>query len=419
MAVGPEKEENQKSRASKTFGFTFPNHLMLITLPATAGFSMKTTKLLMAALYETGSNCANIEALVKFAGRYLSAEYKGSTQLAKDLGALLRKWSSDEPRQLTKAAIVRRLVASDLAAASKYLFAHKVPDAQQQLHECLPRYMEVLGSLGLDVPEPSIFVVRSMPAPFDSMDFEALCIDSEDERRYRISAGIYFDEKHLCPTLSASILAHELVHFVVSQRESRLLGRGLEEGLSELVGSLYLGARILGAAAAKNIFIFNQLGAQPDRFWDLYLEYTRQAAYIYRRFGLRGLAHLLRTGRPAIKIAERQCLNSQYAELRLPEGQWDDDLSTLVETVTSTYIRNLFVSPVARYIAGYVKDGASISQISDEACVTKSIARQAIKEIQQHTFTLVESHGHLEFSDVGMLISSNSLRYSLGATSTK
>lgn len=308
--------------------------------------------------------------------------------------------------------VLKILVAQDLAKVKRAVEnLIEFPDARETLHQCHNIYLSILHDLGLKFDNLPVYIVNELPAPFDNMPWEALCIDVKDEEDYGVPRGLYFIESRLQPLYSEFTLAHELIHAIIGQVTPDMLARGLEEGVCELLGSLYLGSRVLGPSLTRSLFIYSQLGYQIDRFWELYLEYTRQAAFLYHRFGLDGILTLVSKGRKFIKEIEAKCLVGDYAGITLPAGRWDDGLTDIVNYVTSTYVRSLAVSPLAWYVGTKIKVGDTVSQIVLKSDIEKSLVEQAIEELQERVFCIVVSKEQVVYSDLDFLYGVNALRY--------
>src|SRR6266700_4778460 len=116
--------------------------------------------------------------------------------------------------------------------------------------------------------------------------------------------GIYFPESRLRPFYSEFLLSHELIHVILGKISPNLLARGLEEGIAKLIGALYLSNQILGKDLTINLFIYNRLSYRHQQFWELYMDATRQAKFLYQRFGLQGIVELMKSGREKLKKVE-------------------------------------------------------------------------------------------------------------------
>src|SRR5215216_2017318 len=212
---------------------------------------------------------------------------------------------------------------------------------EESLLECRDQGVILLERLGLTVSAPEIFIVDKMPSPYDRTDVSAIAADEDDYRQHGILPGLYFLRARLRPFYSRFLLLHEIIHTVLGTRSPLIFGRGLEEGLAEIIGSLFLSSKVLGKQLTTDLFIYNRLSYGYNQFWELYLDYTRQAAYLYLQHGMDGLVAILNGGRESIKEIENKCLRNNLKNIELPKGAWDEDVSDLVNYLLFAFGRNL------------------------------------------------------------------------------
>ena len=153
--------------------------------------------------------------------------------------------------------------------------------------------IKILDDLGFEFPRPDIEIVKQFPEPYHKMDWVALVSDEVDLENYGIKPAIYLLESELSPYYTELTLAHELVHVAINNANGHshgiyLHGRGLEEGIAEIIGTLYIGEKLYSPEIARNVFIHSRLSNRLSQANTLYLDYTRLAFLFYRRFGLRG-----------------------------------------------------------------------------------------------------------------------------------
>ncbi len=127
------------------------------------------------------------------------------------------------------------------------------PFDTSKLHDDLTFCVNELQRHGADIDKPLFDIVDKLPSPFDKFKWAAFCPDSEDEKRYGIPKGIYFRKDSFRPYHTRVLLAHEVVHTISGKRDPDLLAMGLEEGLAEIVGSMFLGTKLVGPKIATNL----------------------------------------------------------------------------------------------------------------------------------------------------------------------
>ena len=192
------------------------------------------------------------------------------------------------------------------------------------------------------------------------------------------------------PFYSENLLAHELLHWVISQPNPFLLGRGLEEGICELLGSLYLSASVLGFEEARNIFVHRRLYfGSYEQFWEGYLDSARQAPYIYLQGGIDALLELDTQGRPAIKNAEDLILEGQPQSFTGQHAAETDRFTRLLMDLLLMYPRNFVVGPIAKFIANNLSQGDTPSDIASSTGIDRKLIDEALKELQERVFVLL------------------------------
>lgn len=314
------------------------------------------------------------------------------------------------------------LIAEDLGAVETILLKRRVTakidqetDYHNELRRCRDKAIKLLNAIGLKANPPKIFFVEELPSPYDQAGYSALTADMGDEEKHGIKAGVYFVNEGLRPFYSKFLLVHELIHSILGDKSPSLLGRGLEEGLAEIVGSIYLSSKILGTEITRNLFVYNRLSYGHRKFWELYMDYTRQAAFLLHRFGLDGLVSLLGGGREKVKDIENLCLRMEFQSIGLPAGNWNSDLSDLVDYLALAFGRNLVVSPLAKYLSRYVLPGRTTTEILAEGNAERDAGKKALRELQdQVSIALFRSDQVIVSStDCGFLSPGTVIRYDI------
>jgi len=317
-----------------------------------------------------------------------------------------------------KDSIVYPLMANDLQLIRHSLEINRTTiesDSrfQESLLSCRDESVQLLRKLKLSISPPEIFIVDNLPSPYDRASFAAMTSDATDEELYGIPRGIYFIKQSLCPIYSRFLLVHEIIHTVLGEISPEYLGRGLEEGLAEIVGALYLGSYILGKEVTKTTFYHNRLGYGIEQFWQLYLDYMRMGAYIYNRFGMDGLVAMLREGRGKIKEIESLCFQAKYSDIKLPSGNFLEDVADLVNYIALTFSRDFVISPLAFYVAQLIEERDTVDLIAKKSSLSPILVEDALRELQDRVFVLLTSKGRVDMSDVKMLLSSGAMRYEI------
>src|SRR5438034_7923394 len=284
---------------------------------------------LFGAFYHISASCGHLPRLMNTIGARLDGVPYDGPSVLKVIREIADKFESISGKIDDKTAL-QLLIARDLRKVEAVLLDEAITKSvdaefpfEQNLLNARDQGVDILRSLGLEIEAPAIFVVDDLPPPYHRANYSVIAADEDDRQQHGIAPGLYFLREKLRPFHSRFLLLHELVHTVLGIRSPFDFGRGLEEGIAEVLGGFYLSWMVLGKELTTKLFIYNRLSYPHKQFWDLYLDYTRQAAFIYLNFGLEGLISLLRGGRQAVKRVETQCLENRLHEIDLPKGAWD------------------------------------------------------------------------------------------------
>ena len=272
-----------------------------------------------------------------------------------------------------------------------------------------------LDSHGASVDDADVFVVDEFPPPYQDKKWAVMAADRGDQLVHGVAPGLYFLRRSLRPFYSEYLVFHEIIHVVLGIKDPQLLGRGLEEGIAEVLGAVNISRTILGKELTTNLFIYNRLGDDYDMFWEQYLDATRTAGLLYERYGLEGLYSILGGGRKRVKDIEFKLLSGKSQELDLPSGDILSEDIELVDSVFHVYPRATVVSPLARHIARYAQAGLTVREVMTMANVTLDDGLAALDELAQDTTSLGlrKDRSVIPWSDSVMYSMANAIRYRL------
>lgn len=348
----------------------------------------------LAALYHVRGSFSHLSRFMKqFAPRLNLLPYESAAVLS--VVQQLREEYTYVPGKVGNEEALRLMLAEDLAEIEKVLLdkdivaaIDKRKDEWGELQLCKERAIRHLLNLGIHIESPELFRLASLPAPYSTQGYTAFVADEGDWHTYGIKQGVYFAENRLRPFYSEFLLLHELMHVALGKTNPNISARGLEEGLAELIGAMYLSSKILGKRLTTNLFIYNRMSYGHQQFWELYMDATRQATLLYHRFGLKGIVELVNSGRERLKQIEWYCSHMDFDRINLTSGNRDDDLTDIADFLSLAYSRNMVVSPMAKYLMRYIHSGMQIGHILEEANVEKKAGLSAIKELKQRVYLL-------------------------------
>lgn len=355
---------------------------------------------LYAGIY---SSPCRFSSLKNFVGS-LSAFADSTTldQCLKDLDDKAELLRADEG-PLTESSAKSRLIAKDLDCVRKSLSVVDVSAIQALRDDPLRDfnyYTSALKALGAEFDEPQIRTVEEFPAPFNRFQWAAFCPDAEDEKRYGIARGIYFRRSALRPYYTQALLAHEMIHCIPGKRDPNILAMGLEEGIADLLGSLHLVSLRYGKHIARNLYIYARHAHPMNQIWKLYLDHARQAAIIYKKFGLTGLVFLLNSGRRVIHEVEGKLRIGHFSEIHLPTGDWNPILDEIVDEALLGYPSNYVIPPLGYHLLEFIQEGASISEICSRASVPIELGRQTLEQLSANTTLFLIDNNRIGYSNV-------------------
>jgi hypothetical protein len=384
----------------------------------------------LAALYHVRGHFSHLSRFMKqFSPRLNQLPYESAAVL--QVVRQLREEYTYVPGKVGNEEALRLMLAEDLTEIEKVLLDDDIlaaidlrKDVWTALQTCKEHAVQYLVDIGVRIEPPGLTLLEKLPAPYGTQGYTAFVADEGDRQMYNIKQGVYFAANRLRPFYSEFILMHELLHVVLGKLNPDISAHGLEEGLAELVGAMYLSSKILGRHLTTNIFIYNRMSYGYQQFWELYMDATRQATLLYHRFGLRGIVDLVNSGRERLKQIEQYCLRMQFDRIVLPAGNPDNDLTDIADFLSLAYSRNMVVSPMAKYLTRYVRPGVKIAQILEEANVEREVGLNAIKELKQRVYLLsfldhtedIEKQ-RISRTDCERLVSGPFIRYEIQETS--
>lgn len=346
----------------------------------------------IAALYHVRGSFSRLPDFIKhFAPQFKALPFEQSAVLEKV--RQLREEYSHIDGVIGQEQALKLMLAEDLFHVEQVLLKDEIASEinkrkyiKGSLEKCRDRAVDQLLTIGIHLTSPGLYFVEELPPPYAGQGYSSFVADQEDYNLYGIKPGVYFAENHLRPFYSEYLLFHELIHVALSKNNPEFSARGLEEGLAELIGAMYLSSKILGKELTTNLFIYNRLGYGQQSFWELYMDVTRQASMLYNRFGLQGIVHLVNSGRKKLKEVENSCLHMNFEHIYLPKGQPDNDLTDIADFLTMAFSRSLVVSPLAKYLTHFVRPHSSIEEILQEANVDQEAGKRALIELKRRVY---------------------------------
>lgn len=377
--------------------------------------------LIQVSQYHQKPNFAEIGPFLDLLAPEASSEewsVKGFFSYLKERHQQLSRLSGDSAQEVA----VNRLLAenaAELSALSEDAITSfdQYRDFERTCTDALARASAVYQGFGID-HDLSIHFVSDFPPPYDGRAYQAMNFDQADSTNFGMDPGIYFLSAALRPLYSGYVALHESVHSVLGDGHPEEMVSPLEEGLCEIIGSVYISASIFGDLLTENLFIYNRLMPRKQIVWDTYLSNTRLAAAVFFAAGWEGVFELVKRGRPAIKDAERALFVGGELDLKLSSASNQrQPLQSILQRLTLVFDDVYVCSPLAYYVGKLAHAGASLREISTEARLPVEDVRAGLNELEEnYNLVTVRPDGSVVvFSESGRSISiPTRLRYSFG-----
>jgi len=311
----------------------------------------------------------------------------------------------DEELQRVKHCILDSSIAAEI-------------DRRKDIRACLAQTFEeaktILAKHNISIGKhTAVHIVDIFPSPYEDREYAVMVADSGDYDAYDIPQGVYFLERYLRPFYSEYLACHEIVHIALGTLSPDLIAHGLEEGIAEVLGAYCIATQILGADMTQNLFIYNRLGGESHPLWDQYLDFTRAASLIYRKVGDEGLFELVRLGRQGVKNAEKAILSQNIKQLSVDGVPPSQDMQDRLDFLLNSFPRYSVVSPLAFYIAKFVRPGMSVRELAAlTRCSYDDVMKGLTELADDYSLLSLRKDGSVViWSDVELYYRTDVLRY--------
>ena len=156
-----------------------------------------------------------------------------------------------------------------------------------------------LFNMELDIP---LYLVDRLIEPYNSRDCDGVSIDMQDAKKLNIPHGIYYVKKYLTHVYFEFVVAHELIHQIISENSEYQPYASLnEEGFCDLFCLILLEKTgLFDDTVIKNILLYNRILSDTNSIWYYYWKSFEQACYYSLNNGIKGAINLIKEGRKAI-----------------------------------------------------------------------------------------------------------------------
>jgi len=322
----------------------------------------------------------------------------------------------------------KRLVADDLSVLVAFIQDNARILAEPIENRLVTAFATIQGSLralGLSSDYFEFKIVDEFPGAYAGKPFWAMNFDATNLEQEGISIGTQLKREHLLPLYSESLLAHELIHACFGHVAGRKLARGLEEGIADLLGHLYISSRLIGRNASQALIVNSRLWDPQQGVWRNYSEALRQAAVLHQRLGLSGLVALVREcqmhGRNRLEPVEERLLSAGRVDgmrdprthARLPD--WATSEEEHANDFMNRFIafpQSLVVSPLALHMAESIEIGLDFTAMIERDKLAPGAATAALKDLTDTCYLVVAEGGRITYDETKVYIRVGCLRYS-------
>lgn len=305
------------------------------------------------------------------------------------------------------------LLAKDLEKVCHTLQNVRIPRPEQDLKKSYVKLKELCKKQGLTNKFPKCFIVDSFPRPYHKMNWICAFFEKDEEDDH-IIPGIYLRKDRIMYAYSITKnLCHEIIHIIINQytKKDNTIARGLEDGICDFYGSVYLFGLLHGFEKARIINYYSKFcyHVKADLV-DYYRESLCLACLLYKHIGLTGMKELIKKGRNQIREAEKLCLQGKYDKIKVKRGGWNKELDKIADYYLS--IQHSFcVSPIAYYIIALIKPKMKIKDLIKNNNLDKKSTMKVLKELQNKFFLITVNKGKICYDTTKNYLEVGAMRY--------
>lgn len=152
---------------------------------------------------------------------------------------------------------------------------------------------------------PKLFIVDKFPKDFSKKEWDSMSIDKNDEKHFLIPRGIYYKKQYLTHGYFEFIIAHEIVHWIISEYSKEYFPYVpiIEEGVCDFIGTyILLKNKILEANVIENLVTFNRSLKDNGTLWKQYWKSYLSLSSICYANGIDYIIETIKKGRNKIGL---------------------------------------------------------------------------------------------------------------------
>ncbi len=303
------------------------------------------------------------------------------------------------------------LIIEDLKNIKDTIISNPLEDPFKSIDKYVNKYCEKINKIGIELDDVKTFIVEKFPKPFENAGGTAINFDVADKRKYGIEEGIYFKEDRILPYSTQILASHEIIHRAASMKHPHLLARGIEDGICDYVGILYICREIIGSDACKNLVFHLRFRHHPGSDWNRYTTNLQQAAVLYINYGFESLIEIIKEGRILMEDVEKKLFLGKIDEIPIiKKGNWIEDITNFSYRIL-TYEKTLVVSPLALLIAKNINSGDNIKSFFRDNNIKEREGAKAIEELYETHFVLISDGEKITCDRSKLYLDAGVMRY--------
>lgn len=201
---------------------------------------------------------------------------------------------------------------------------------------------EKLFNMKLDIP---LYLVDKLVEPYHSRDCDGVSIDRIDSQKLKIPHGIYYVKKYLTHAYFEFVVAHEIIHQVISNTSTYQPYASMnEEGFCDLLGMILLhNTGLFNDTVLSNLLLYNRILCHNNSIWHYYLKSFEHACYYTLYSGLETVISAIKSGRNTIDTIDlKKHTNLNHIEFPC------DEYSSIIRNFLSTLL--YYKIPIDEYV---------------------------------------------------------------------
>lgn len=278
--------------------------------------------------------------------------------------------------------------------------------------------LDVYSENGIITDDIYLEIVSSFPKPYSEFNFWAMSYDISDKTKYGLKPGVFLKEDYLMPFYTPFLIAHEIIHSLIGKKNSTRLARGLEDGIGDVLGSLFIAGENMPYSLCETMLFHSRMHYPQGQFWQTYQNNTFQAFVLHEIVGITGLFEIVKR----CQLESRTFIKN--IELMLHQQDYQGIIDSISGNISkpdiriqgtyrkfSTFPQSLSVSKLAYRVAHSVQIGISIEDISKSTGLKKDEVVAALEELNTRVFLVVEKDNLIVVDETKEMLKIGALRY--------